>query len=184
MTASAAVKLTGGVVLPFALLSGVGPDARGRRARLLTGIASVSALVMAATLVFFGTGAFHMIRTLQHAQAQGAWQSVPGFLFRVTHMRATSLIRNALDVVTLGIVARLLWLVWKQRMDWIVGAAWATVAVLGTAWSMLPWYVTWLIPLVAISNDRRVWRAGLVMSGIAGAIMVANCVSSIPFLGL
>jgi hypothetical protein len=82
------------------------------------------------------------------------------------------------------IVARLLWLVWTQRMDWIVGATWATVAVLATAWSMLPWYVTWLLPLAAICNDKRAWRAALVMSGAAGAVMVANCVSSIPFLGI
>ncbi len=184
MTAGAAIKLTGGVVLPFALLSSAGQDPVGRRRRLLAGVAAVTALLMAATLVFFGTGVFQLWRTLEYSQSQGAWQSLPGFLLRVAHLQRTSLIRDALNVLMLVIVARLLWLVWKQRMDWIVGATWATVAVLATAWSMLPWYVTWLMPLAAICNDKRAWRASLVMSGAAGAIMVANCVSSIPFLGI
>ena len=76
------------------------------------------------------------------------------------------------------LVAALLWLlrrVWQGRMDWIEGAAWATFAVLATAWSLLPWYVCWLMPLVALSTSRRLWNVATVATVMGGAIMIATC---------
>ena len=54
--------------------------------------------------------------------------------------------RVVFDVALAGTVLWLLLRVWQGRMDWIEGAAWATVAILVTAWTMLPWYVAWLLP--------------------------------------
>ena len=61
----------------------------------------------------------------------------------------------------------LLWLlrrVWQGRMDWIDGAAWATLPLLVTAWSLLPWYVCWMLPLVALSTSRRLWSVTMLMT--------------------
>ena len=69
----------------------------------------------------------------------------------------TTAVRAVFDV---GLAVTVLWLlrrVWQGRMDWIDGAAWATFALLATAWSMLPWYVCWMLPLVALSTSRRLW---------------------------
>jgi hypothetical protein len=52
------------------------------------------------------------------------------------------------------------------ELDWITGAGWATVALLITTGLLLPWYVAWLLPLAALSNDRRLWLAAIVMTGL------------------
>ena len=46
-------------------------------------------------------------------------------------------------------------LVWTYRgADWLRAAAWATFGLLlATAW-LLPWYLLWPLPLVALSRDR------------------------------
>jgi hypothetical protein len=56
--------------------------------------------------------------------------------------------------------------VWIGELDWITGAGWATVALLLTASSLLPWYVVWLVPLAALSSDRRLWLTAIVMTGL------------------
>jgi hypothetical protein len=56
--------------------------------------------------------------------------------------------------------------VWRGQLDWIDGAGWATVAMLVTASSLLPWYGAWLMPLAALATDRRLWRSSIVLSGV------------------
>jgi hypothetical protein len=52
-------------------------------------------------------------------------------------------------------------------MDWIVGAGWATVALLVTTGFLVPWYVAWLLPLAALfSGDRRLLAAAVFLTGI------------------
>jgi len=47
----------------------------------------------------------------------------------------------------------------RGRPDWLSGAGWATLALLVcTAW-LMPWYIVWVLPLVAISASRRLRRA-------------------------
>ncbi len=72
------------------------------------------------------------------------------------------------DVLLVGSLLWLLRRVWLGKMDWIDGAAWATFAVLVTAWAMLPWYVIWMLPLVALGTSRRLWRATMFMTLVAG----------------
>ena len=64
----------------------------------------------------------------------------------------------------MAITIRLLRRVWRGQMDWIDGAAWATFAMLVTATSLLPWYVAWLLPLTALSSDRRLLRCTLILT--------------------
>jgi hypothetical protein len=176
MVAATAIKLTAGVVLPFALLSGVGLDAGRRRRAFLGGAAAVALVVAGASFAVFGTGILHMSHTLQSVQDQGTWESFPGFIFAITGWSVTSAIRTVLVV---GLAVSLLWLlrrVWQGKMDWIDGAAWATFALLVTAWSMLPWYVCWMLPLVALGTSRRLWRVTMVMTVIGAAMMIADAV--------
>jgi hypothetical protein len=49
------------------------------------------------------------------------------------------------------------WLLVKtwQGFDWIRAAAWAGFGLLlATSW-LLPWYIVWPLPLVAVARDRR-----------------------------
>jgi hypothetical protein len=37
---------------------------------------------------------------------------------------------------------------------------------------MLPWYVAWLMPLVALCPDGRLWRTSIVVTGVVLAIQL------------
>jgi hypothetical protein len=182
LTAAAAVKLTGAIVLPFALVGEViGTGLRGSR-RLLIGAGVTTAVVATASYIAFGTGILHAVTTLEGVQDHGRWQSLPGLLFSLSGVAVSQVVRIADDVV-LG--AALLWLlhrVRRQRMDWIDGAAWATFAVLATAWYLLPWYTAWMLPLVALSKNRRVWNAAIAATLMGSVIMVAGCFPSWTWL--
>jgi hypothetical protein len=174
MMAATAIKLTAGVVLPFALLSEVGLDAGRRRRAFVVGAAAVAVVIAGASFAVFGTGILHMSHTLRAVQDQGQWQSIPGFMFALAGISVTNAVRT---VFIVGLVVALLWLmrrVWQGQMDWIDGAAWATFALLATAWSMLPWYVCWMLPLVALSTSRRLWRITMLMTLIGAAMMIAD----------
>lgn len=182
MAAGAAIKLTGAIVLPFAFVSDLRSQMGGRRRALVLGAAAVSVVIAAASAVFFGWGILRLPGTLQRVQALGAWWSIPGALFHAAGVRVTSAVRTGFDVCLGGIVLWLLYRVWRGCLDWIDGAAWATFAVLITAWYLLPWYACWMMPLVALSRSRRVWQAGIAMTVIASAVMVAGCFPTVNLL--
>ncbi len=56
--------------------------------------------------------------------------------------------------------------VWIGKLDWITGAGWATVAMLIATGLLVPWYVAWLLPLAALSTDRRLWLTTIAMTAI------------------
>jgi hypothetical protein len=183
LIAGAAVKLTGAIVLPFALLgeaSGAGLPRRWHR--LLFGSAVTAAVFAAASYLAFGTGILHLFNTLEGVQDLGYWQSAPGLVFSLAGLSVTHLVRIADDVVLAGTLLWLLRRVWQGRMDWIDGAAWATFAVLATAWYLLPWYTSWMMPLVALSNNRRVWKAAIAATLMGSVIMIAGCFPSWTWL--
>ncbi len=71
-----------------------------------------------------------------------------------------------LTVVFAITVVWLLRRVWRGQLDWITGAGWATAALIVTAGLLVPWYVAWLVPFAALSNDRRLWATAVVLTGI------------------
>lgn len=175
---AAAIKLTGGILLPFAL---VRPHAERRRVLLGAGFAS--ALVAVLALLLFGTGPLHLLATLRQNQADGNWQSIPGFIANVLGLADVG--RAVGVLLGMAFVALTGWLmlqVHRGRLDWIDGAAWATVAMLLTASSLLPWYVAWLTPLVALSRDRRLLRWTLSITGVMLAINVLGWVPNGPIV--
>ena len=163
---AAAIKLTAGLLAPFAL---VRPQAHRRR--LLLGAGVASALVAALGFVMFGTGQLHLLATLRLNQADGNWQSIPGFISNELGLGDVGrLVGVLLGVAFVAVTAWLLLLVYQGRLDWIAGAGWATVAMLLTASSLLPWYIAWLTPLTALSPNRRLRHWALTMTGIMLAI--------------
>src|SRR5262249_13895860 len=51
--------------------------------------------------------------------------------------------------------------------DWRIAAGWTTLALLAsTAW-LLPWYAIWALPLAAVSGDRRLRAATLLLCAYA-----------------
>jgi hypothetical protein len=168
IVAATAVKLTAGLLLPFALAGSAGrrDGARGRRG-VLTGAGLAAALIAALGFALFGTGPLHIVGTLQKIQAQGGWHSIAGFIS--IRLGLGELGIAAQLVLAAGFVVSFLWLlrrVWIGELDWIAGAGWATVALLITTGFLLPWYIAWLVPLAALSSDRRLWLTAIVMTGL------------------
>ncbi len=183
VSAAAAVKLTGALLLPFALLSDIGRQTQRRRAFLI-GFAAITIVIAVASMAAFGTSILHLPGSLQSVQNRGTtWKSGPGSIFAATGLHPTTACRIVVDLV---LVSCLLWLlreVWRGRMDWIEGAAWATFAVLISAWSFLPWYASWPLPLVALCRSRRLLNASLALTAIAGVMMIAQTLpNGISFL--
>jgi hypothetical protein len=163
---AAAVKLSGGLLLPFALARRHG---RGRwsGAWLLAGATAATAAIAGLSVVLFGPGVLQLLGTLERIQSHGGAHSIPGWLLTAVGLRSGIGVAGVvLDVVFLATVVWLTVEVRRGRLDWITAAGWATVAMLLTAGFLLPWYVAWLIPLAALSTDRRLLVASLALTGI------------------
>ena len=65
-----------------------------------------------------------------------------------------------LRVVTLAALALAGVALWRNR-DWLSGAGWATLALLGALVWLTPWYIAWVLPLAAIAGSRRLRQAAL-----------------------
>ncbi|MGH2883870.1 MAG: glycosyltransferase 87 family protein, partial [Solirubrobacteraceae bacterium] len=168
IVAAAAVKLSAGLLLPFAIARhGIGrDDVRSRRA-FLAGVAAAGLVGGAFSFVMFGTGPLELVSILRHIQAHGGVNSVPGLLLNVAGLARFSGVAGLL--LDACFVICLVWLVrrvWLGELDWITGAGWATVGLLLTAGLLLPWYVGWLIPLAALSADRRLLATSIAMTGL------------------
>jgi len=178
---AAAIKLTGGLMLPFALASGGGRRARDRRRDVLIGAGIAAAAIAGLSFTLFGLGPTHLLGTIQKVQSEGDWHSIPGFIG--TKLGLGTLAHIVSWMLAVAFVAVFLWLlrrVWRGQLDWIDAAGWTAVTLLVTASSLLPWYVAWLIPLAALASDRRLWRAALVMTGL---IQLIQLIGYIPHIG-
>jgi hypothetical protein len=166
--AAAAVKLTAGVLLPFAIAASAGRRVfTSGRARILTGAAVATALFAALGLVMFGSGPLHLVGTLQSIQGQGGIHSIPGFILNAVGLKRFD--GGAGDLLRVAFAISLVWLVWRVwigELDWITAAGWATVGLLVSAGLLMPWYVAWLIPLAALSTDRRLWITAIALTSL------------------
>jgi len=171
---SAATKLTGGVLLPFALVDRQPDDTRGRHRHILFGALAAAIVIAIPSFLVFGHGLLKLPGTLQRVQSQGQWQSVPGFFLNLTGTPENHVVTTVLGLILAVVCLWLLWRVWHGRMDWLVGAGWATFTLLFTAGSLLPWYVSWLLPLVGLTSSKWLWRAALLMTGIATLVTVVT----------
>jgi hypothetical protein len=183
---STATKLTGGVLLPFALADRTHPEDLTRRHRNILLGAVIAAIVIAIpSFLFFGQGLFRLPGTLLNVQGSGQWESIPGFFLNLTGTREDHAITTGLVLILLVVCLWLLWRVWHGRMDWLEGAGWATLTMLLTAGSLLPWYVTWLLPMVGLTTGRRLWRAAICMTGVATVMTVVTYLpNGITFLNI
>jgi alpha-1,6-mannosyltransferase len=167
IVAATGVKLTAGLLLPFVVAHNArGQGGRGLRA-LLTGVCVAAAVGGVLSFVVFGSGPIHLLSTLQKVQQGGGLNSVPGFLLTIVGLgRLSAAVGSVLTVVFGVCVLWLLRRVWTGQLDWITAAGWATAALIVTAGLLVPWYVAWLVPFAALSDDRRLWAAAVVLTGL------------------
>ena len=184
--AGAAIKLTGAVLLPFALANGSGtPGISARRRRFMIGAAVTAVVIAIPSFIVFGTGVLKMSSTLESVQAQGQWQSIPGFFMNIFGHGETRGVLSGVAVVLVAVALVLMRRVWQGRMDWLLAGGWVTFGLLATAGSLLPWYVSWLFPIVALTSSRRLWNAGVAMTLIATLMTVVTYLPhGIPLLNI
>jgi Glycosyltransferase family 87 len=164
--AALAIKPPAALAAPFALLDTTRLKAfdpyrgykastgRGRRpvAGLLVGAGVGVLAIGVAAYAAFGWHWLHALELIGGHQHKATHLSVPSAVARLTGLglgavRATSLILYAATFIYL--------LAWTWRgNDWLRASAWASVVLLLTTAWLLPWYLIWALPLVALSRDR------------------------------
>ena len=175
IVAAAAIKLTGAVLLPFAFAEGAaGEGVSRRRRRFLIGAAVTTIVIAIPSFIVFGNGLLKMPNTLETVQDEGQWQSIPGFFLNLVGDNETHAILTGCGVILALVCLWMLRRVWRGQMDWLVAAGWTTFGLLLTAGSLLPWYVSWLFPIVALTSSRRLWNAAMWMTAIATVMTVVT----------
>jgi hypothetical protein len=164
LVAGVGVKITAGLLLPFLVLA-----QRTWRARLELAVSALLALLVLLTIgvAGFGVHALGFLGAVGEQQQLVATHSVPAETARLLGLDGTpgwwrDLFRGGFAIVLVGALWRT-----ARGADWREAAAWTTLALLAaTAW-LLPWYAIWALPLAAVSGDRRLRAAVLLMSAYA-----------------
>jgi alpha-1,6-mannosyltransferase len=164
LVAGIGIKVTAGLVLPFLLLA----PARARQRLTVARSAAVSlAALIAVGLVGFGSHALGFLDAVGEQQQLVASHSLPAETARLVGLSGTPTWWRQLFIAAFVVVlAVALWRT-ARGADWRVTAGWTTLALLAsTAW-LLPWYAVWPLPLAAVSGDRRLRAATLVVCAYA-----------------
>ena len=154
----------------------------GRRDRART--AAVAAVVTAlaigvVALAGFGTHAFDAFGLISSNQDRTSRFSLPyktaqllSALLPGSRRDYSDAVRTVYALAFAAVFFVLLVRTWRERIGAIDAAAWATLAILlASAW-LVPWYILWLLPLAALSSDRRLWIATLALTAWMLAIAV------------
>jgi Glycosyltransferase family 87 len=153
--AAVAVKASAGVLLPFLLLG-----AR-RRGRLAAGAALAALVLAGVSWAVFGLA----LPNLGDQTSLVTPFSVPNTVGQIAGLGgAPPWLRQLSSLLAAGAVAILLVQVWRGRIPWLDGAAWAVLAlIVSLAW-LVPWYVMWLLPLAGLASSRAPRRGALVLT--------------------
>ena len=165
------IKLTAGLMLPFAIAAQGPARGRTRRRDLLIGAGTALALIGTVTFALFGPGVVNLLSTVRESQSEGDWHSLPGLLTsRLGLPTVGHIVGYVLAAAFVLICAWLVRRVWRGQMDWINAAGWATAAMLAAASSLLPWYVAWLLPFAALATDRRLFKTALIFTCVVQGV--------------
>jgi hypothetical protein len=117
-------------------------------------VGAAGAIVVLGVLAYAGFGWewLHAFGLAGENQGRTSHLSIPITFARLTGLGADP-VRVAALALYAGAVAYLLVWTWRGG-DWVRAAAWAAFGLLlATSW-LLPWYLIWPLPLVAVSRDR------------------------------
>jgi alpha-1,6-mannosyltransferase len=120
--------------------------------RLLAGALGAVVVVGVLAWIAFGWDWLHGFELAEENQGLTSHLSIPITIARLTGLDPDP-VRLVAGFLFAALVAYLLAWTWRGG-DWVRAAAWTAFALLlATAW-LLPWYLLWPLPLVAISRDR------------------------------
>jgi len=146
LVAAIAAKLSAAFLAPFALLGSQRPK------RTLVGALATALSIAFIAYLAFGWDWLHGFGLAGENQSRTSHMSIPITFARLTGTGPDGA-RFAAALLFAALVTYLLAWTWRGG-DWIRASAWAALGLLlATAW-LLPWYLIWPLPLVAISRDR------------------------------
>jgi hypothetical protein len=162
LVAAMTIKASSAFLAPFALLATARQGSMGLKrpyggrfrpiSLLLAGSLGAAAVICGGAYLAFGWHWLHALSLAGENQDHTSHLSIPTTLARITGLGPSPL-RIAALVLYAATLAYLLLRTWRGH-DWIRAAAWAALGLLlATSW-LLPWYLIWPLPLVAISRDR------------------------------
>ena len=129
----------------------IGPGERAA-ARLLAGGGVAALAIGVGAYATFGWNWLDAIGLAGENQHRTSHMSIPITTARLTGFDPTAVRTAALGIYAVFVIY-LLVRTWRGA-DWLRAAAWASLGLLlATAW-LLPWYLIWALPLVALSRDR------------------------------
>jgi alpha-1,6-mannosyltransferase len=170
LVTAAAIKASAGLAIPFALLG-----ARRRRRALAGALAGAAAMVAVAVLAFpsHATGLFAVLAHQQHYVSGLSMPKSAARLFGSAVIPPALLlgVRVAFAAVVAGLLVR----TWRGG-DWLAACGWGFVALDATTTWMLPWYLVWPLPFAAVTRDRRLLFAILLLQ----TYYVANQLPLLP----
>jgi hypothetical protein len=164
-----AIKVTGALLIPFALAA-----LRPRR-QLLAGLIGAGALLAAITLAAFGVDLAGQLGRIATGGNFIINYSGPDALGRLLGTGATAAVRAACIGAAAVVALARLWRTWRGA-DWLAMAAVATLAILCAIPTLVPWYVAWVLPVAALAKGRAA-RWGTL------AITAAILITRLPILG-
>ena len=162
MLSAVAIKAAAAFLAPFALLGARQQMPTGRIqeiwtgnrpvGRLLAGAAGAMVVVGVAAYAGFGWEWLRAFGLAGENQGRTSHLSLPITFARLTGIGVDPARLVALTLYGLAVAYLLAW-TWRGG-DWVRAAAWAAFGLLlATSW-LLPWYLIWPLPLVAIARDR------------------------------
>lgn len=162
LAGAVATKLSAAFLAPFALLGSATQKPTGRKGsymdrdcpvgRLLAGALGAAVTIGLAAYLAFGWDWLRGFGLAGENQSRTSHLSIPTTFARISGLGSGDA-RLVAAILFAALVAYLLVWTWRGG-DWVRAAAWAGFSLLlATAW-LLPWYLLWPLPLVAISRDR------------------------------
>lgn len=149
LVGAVAIKISAAFLAPFALL---GTPTSRSLGRLLTGALGAALAIGLAAYAAFQWEWLDALDVARENQNRTSHLSIPTTFARITGLPPHAC-RTVALVLLVAFIAWLLFRTWRGA-DWVRTAAWAALAVLlATSW-LLPWYLIWPLPLVAVSRDR------------------------------
>jgi alpha-1,6-mannosyltransferase len=154
---AAGIKASAAILVPYMLIG-----AR-RRGRYLVGALAGLAVAGAIFATVFHAEFVPFLDTLRWEQRSGSLHSVPKALLSIFGISPNHLwVRLVCQTALVAAVALTLRHAWRGG-SWLVAAGWGTFALIVTTLWLLPWYVIWLLPIAALTGDRKLRFATIAM---------------------